>query len=221
MRENLAEVAHGYNLAMSEIDRERTHWDTVYATRGAENVSWYASKLDTSLRLIARFVPPAADIVDVGGGASTLARDLAELGHHVTVVDLSQRALDEARRSVPASARVEWILGDIRSVELPAASSDCWHDRAALHFLKDDADVAAYRTTLLKTLRRGGIAIISGFAPEGPTRCSGLEVARRSADDMHRAVGDSFAIEASGQDAHTTPGGSSQLFQWVVFRRIG
>ena len=47
----------------------RAHWDSVYASKAANAVSWYRRHLDKSLALIERSVPErSASIIDVGGG---------------------------------------------------------------------------------------------------------------------------------------------------------
>ena len=70
------------------------HWDAVYA-RGTSGVSWYQEEPEVSLALIqslrvARDVP----VIDVGGGASHLARELVRRDFgDVTVLDASAVAL--------------------------------------------------------------------------------------------------------------------------------
>ncbi|HLY51627.1 MAG TPA: hypothetical protein VKQ31_01330 [Steroidobacteraceae bacterium] len=49
------------------------HWEGVYRTRPADQVSWYRPHLETSLRLIEEAQPDRnGRIIDVGGGAATL-----------------------------------------------------------------------------------------------------------------------------------------------------
>ena len=51
------------------------HWDEVYRTRPADQVSWHQPSATTSLRLLAPVLGPGAatrSVVDVGAGASVL-----------------------------------------------------------------------------------------------------------------------------------------------------
>ncbi|MDZ7713868.1 MAG: hypothetical protein U5L06_12535 [Rhodovibrio sp.] len=77
----------------------RTHWDSVYARKRADEVSWFQRAPTVSLAWIrALGLPPDAPIVDVGGGASRLADHLLADGHRaVTVLDISEQALDTTR----------------------------------------------------------------------------------------------------------------------------
>src|SRR6267378_1070307 len=96
--------------------RAKAHWESVYATKEPEQVSWYRPHLDTTLALIERVVPShSATIIDVGGGASTLADDLVRRGYaSVTVLDLSETALRAAKERLgTASAKIQWLTADV------------------------------------------------------------------------------------------------------------
>ncbi len=66
---------------------------------------------------------------------------------------------------------------------------DVWHDRAVFHFLVNPDEHARYGTHLRQTLKIGGTAIITTFAPDGPEKCSGLPVARYSPDTLAEELG--------------------------------
>ncbi|MCX5743325.1 MAG: class I SAM-dependent methyltransferase [Proteobacteria bacterium] len=92
------------------------HWERVYQTKAASEVSWYRPHLDVSLGLITSAVPDrAARVVDVGGGEATLVDDLVAAGYaHVDVLDLSATALQVARERLGESgASVGWLHGDV------------------------------------------------------------------------------------------------------------
>ncbi len=72
------------------------HWDSIYAGRQADELSWYRPHLERSLALLTQAGSRRdASIIDVGGGASTFVDDLLDLGFlKVTVLDLSSIALE-------------------------------------------------------------------------------------------------------------------------------
>ena len=115
------------------------HWDNVYNTKAANQVSWFRPHLETSLAFLERAAggDRSASILDVGGGASTLVDDLIERGYHrVAVLDITQAALDLAQKRLGDAARtVQWIHADVTQAKLPAGCFDVWHDRAVFHFL--------------------------------------------------------------------------------------
>ena len=197
------------------------HWDDVYRRKGATSVSWFRPHLDVSLALLKAAGLEGARVVDVGGGASTLVDDLLAAGAaHVAVVDLAAEALAISRARLGEAPRVAWCVGDIAEIDLEPAGYDLWHDRAVLHFIHGPDALARYAAQAARAVRPGGAAVIGGFAPDGPERCSGLPVARRDADAIARILGPAFALVESRAEVHTTPGGSPQSFAWAYLRRV-
>ena len=207
-------------MAMSTPDRQ-SHWQNVYLSKGEQEVSWTQPDPEPSLGLILRYAPSLkASIADIGGGASRLVDALAGRGYgHLTVLDLSEAALQAARQRLGArAAQVQWIAADATKWQLPAAF-DLWHDRAAFHFLVDAGDREAYLDRLKRGVKVGGHAIIATFAPDGPERCSGLPVQRYDPAGLSQTIGESFELIADQPHRHVTPWGAVQSFQFSVLRR--
>ena len=199
----------------------RSHWENVYRTRPWREVSWFRPHLDTSLALIEAAAPDRArSIIDVGGGASTLVDDLFARGYRdVTVLDHSAAALDVAKARLGERARtVEWRCDDATTASLPAHSYDLWHDRAVFHFLTRTEDRAAYVRQIRHSVKRGGHVIVAPFGPEGPAKCSGLDVVRYSAEALLAELGPAFRLEREMSERHETPAGKVQSFIYCLFR---
>jgi ubiquinone/menaquinone biosynthesis C-methylase UbiE len=205
---------------MPVSDRE-AHWDQVYRTKRPDEVSWYQRDPALSLEFIQRLVPDlSASIVDVGGGASKLVDRLLQLGYSdVTVLDVSANALELARgRLGHEASRVRWIAGDVLATPLSNASFDLWHDRAVFHFLTDAKDRSAYVSQVRRALRPNGSVVIATFAEDGQTRCSGLPVARYSANALHSEFGPAFELVDSAREQHVTPASVTQAFTYCLLR---
>lgn len=199
----------------------KAHWERVYETKSPTAVSWYQPEARLSLDLITRVAPDmATPIIDVGGGASTLVDGLLDAGYHdVTVLDLAASALTAAASRLGASAsRVRWIEGDVLTAELSADHYRIWHDRAVFHFLTNDTDRAQYVEQCHRAVRVGGHVIVASFAPDGPPRCSGMDVRRYTPDSMHAEFGDSFTLLDSVREQHHTPAGAVQSFVYCLCR---
>lgn len=198
----------------------QSHWENVYLTKDTASVSWFQSSPEPSLRMLDEAaVAPPAHVIDVGGGASSLVDVLLQKGFQVTVLDISEPAIDVARRRLGSkSDAARWIAADITAWR-PSAVYDVWHDRAVFHFLTDPADRAEYLKALKSALRPGGFAVIATFAEDGPERCSGLPVQRYSADGLARELGADFKLIRTDREEHQTPSGSSQMFTWALFER--
>jgi ubiquinone/menaquinone biosynthesis C-methylase UbiE len=202
---------------------DREHWDDVYGRKHAEEVSWFRPHLERSLRFIegAR-VPLDGGIIDVGAGESTFVDDLVARGYsNVTVLDISSTAIDVAKERLGARASdVKWLVGDITRIELPEHAYDFWHDRAVFHFLRGVEDRRRYVEAVRRAVKPGGHVLVATFGPEGPERCSGLDVVRYSADGLHAEFGGEFTKVASETEVHTTPWGSEQQFVYCYCRLV-
>jgi SAM-dependent methyltransferase len=199
----------------------KSHWEHVYRTNRSTQVSWYQPHARRSLELLQRVSPPPdGPIIDVGGGASTFIDDLLDTGYRdLTVLDLSATALAEARaRLGTRAASVQWLEADILDVSLAGARYSVWHDRAVFHFLTAPADRARYIAQTRAAVRPGGFVLVATFADDGPTRCSGLDVARYSAAELDAEFGPAFRLLVSEREEHLTPGGARQAFNYCLWR---
>ena len=197
----------------------RKHWESIYSTRSADEVSWYQREATLSLQLIRQVASDRnAVILDVGGGASTLVDSLVSLEYaNLVVLDIADNALANARTRLGAEAeRVRWIAGDVLTLDLPDHSVDLWHDRAVFHFLTSMEDRRRYVSQVRRNLRPNGHVIIATFAEDGPTRCSGLPVVRYDAAHLHGEFGDGFQLLTTIREEHTTPAGARQLFRYCL-----
>lgn len=198
------------------------HWEAVYESKSEREVSWYQPHLEKSLRLIQDCgVGTAGSLIDVGGGASTLVDDLLDAGFlQVTVLDVSGSAIEGVRSRLGSRASsVNWITGDVLTVDLPTAHYDLWHDRAVFHFLTSEDDRATYVRRLTESLRPQGQLVIATFGPDGPTQCSGLDVVRYTAESLGDELGPEFHLVSTEVELHRTPWGATQSFTYCRFQR--
>jgi ubiquinone/menaquinone biosynthesis C-methylase UbiE len=93
---------------------------------------------------------PPARILDLGCGTGSLAVLLAEAGHEVSGLDLSDRMIDVARtKSAAAGVDVDLCQGDAADPPYPPASADVVLSRHVLWALPDRDDVLARWVRLL------------------------------------------------------------------------
>jgi len=197
------------------------HWEQVYQTKRPTEVSWYRPHLEVSLQLIEEAVGNCnAHIIDVGAGASSLVDDLLARGYrNLYAFDVATTALKATKARLGADAsRVNWLCGDVRTFPFPSQQYDLWHDRAVFHFLTDAADRAAYVRQVTRAVKPGGQVIVATFGPEGPTKCSGLEVRRYGPEALQQEFGSEFHLLKHHTELHHTPSGSTQQFTYCCFR---
>jgi len=199
----------------------KTHWEHVYETKSADEVSWYRQHLDVSLDLITNAVGNRdARIVDVGGGEATLVDDLLAVGYRrVDVLDISEKALRVAKdRLGEAANSVGWLCGDVTTYPFEANQYDLWHDRAVFHFLTEPTQRQDYVRQVIRAVKAGGHVIVATFGPEGPNKCSGLDVVRYDADTLHDQFGPRFELVEHRVEEHRTPSGARQQFVYCMCR---
>ena len=202
-------------------ENRRAHWQSIYTAKAEREVSWFQNDSQPSLTLIEETGSPSSAVIDIGGGASHLVDGLLNRGFlDLTILDLSSAALAAAKARVGRRAeRIKWIVADITTWK-PSRVYDVWHDRATFHFMVAESDRAAYLSRLARVLRPGGHAIIATFAPDGPEQCSGLPVRRYDAEALGQALGAGFQLMGTRRHEHVTPWGTSQAFQFSIFRRV-
>ena len=129
-------------------------------------------------------MPTGLDVLDLGGGSGVSAVPLAELGHRVTVVDVSADALATLqRRAADAGVadRVTPVQGEVE--RLPAAVTPAAYDLVLCHGLLEVVDSPAETLgSVAGALRAGG--------------CASVLAAGRAAAVLARALGGRLADAA-------------------------
>ena len=202
-----------------QSESRHTHWQNVYTKKGENEVSWFQENPAPSLELIARVgATPASAIIDIGAGASRLVDSLIDRGFKdVTVLDLSEAALEAAKARLGSSAaQVDWIVADATVWE-PLKAYDIWHDRAVFHFVTEPEQRKAYVRQIASALKSGGQVIIATFGPQGPQKCSGLDTRRYDAEALENEFGPDFRLVRSSILQHQTPTGTTQQFLYCQF----
>ena len=203
------------------ISDRKAHWQQVYSEKDPTEVSWYQPVPEKSLQLIrSTGVAHDAAILDAGGGASMLVDHLLDAGYtDLTVLDISGHALDRSRaRLGELAGKVEWIESDVTEFD-PDRRYALWHDRAVFHFLTDDDDRDKYFAVMRHALQPGGYFVLATFGPQGPKRCSGLEIVRYGVEMLEALLGTDFRLSRYEIEDHGTPMGSVQQFlysSWQV-----
>ncbi|SDO41977.1 pimeloyl-CoA biosynthesis protein BioC [Methylobacterium phyllostachyos] len=138
-----------------------------------------------ALTLIRKTFAPLADrrILDIGCGAGTLAKRLAEDGAAVTGIDPGPAALAQARAAVP-EARFEAASGE--ALPFPDASFDGAVMLNALHHVPNPA--AALREAARVLIPGGSLVVVEPLA-------------RGSFFDALRPIEDETAVRAAAQEA--------------------
>jgi len=102
----------------------------------------------------------------------------------------------------------------------PLEKYDCWHDRAAFHFLTQEKEITSYTETIQQYINPSGSLILGTFSDQGPKKCSGIEIMQYSETTMADKLKMYFEKINCITVDHETPSGSSQNFIFCSFRRV-
>ncbi len=200
----------------------KSHWETLYAGKSEQEYSWFQSFPQTSIGFIGQFhLPPDARIIDIGGGDSRLVDALLERGFsNISVLDISAKAIEKAKQRLGDLAeKVHWIECDISEFEPEPGAFDLWHDRAAFHFLTTEPQVARYADMAGRAVCPGGYLVLGTFSPDGPKKCSGLDIRQYSRATMQAIFAPWFRRIRCAETEHLTPFQTKQHFLFCGFRR--
>lgn len=201
--------------------QNQNHWNTVYSTKQAHEVSWTQEIPQTSLDFIRSFtVPKTAKIIDIGGGDSKLVDYLLDEGYeNITVLDISDKALERAKSRLGLKAnKVKWITSDITEFE-PDTTYDVWHDRATFHFLTTPEQISKYLNVAKKAIT--GYLTVGTFSENGPTKCSGLPIKQYTELELQTELALGFKKIRCITEDHITPFQTVQNFLFCSFKKCG
>lgn len=201
------------------METRREHWDRIYTTKQPHEVSWTQELPKTSLEFVHSFsLSKTAAIIDVGGGDSKFVDYLLAEGYeNVTVLDISEKAIERAKARLGDKAiSVNWIVSDVTEFR-PSVKYDVWHDRATFHFLTTNDQIKIYLATARQAITN--YLVLGTFSDQGPKKCSGLDIHQYTEEELQRQLSDGFKKIKCITEDHSTPFNTKQNFLFCSFRR--
>ena len=200
---------------------KKQHWEKVFAGKQVNEVSWHQQTPRQSLDFIKQLaVPKTAAIIDIGGGDSFLVDHLLQMGYSdITVLDISATAIHKAQMRLGEKAnQVNWVVSDILDFKTDK-QFDCWHDRAAFHFLTAPDEIENYLAIAQQHIRPLGKLIIGTFSTEGPDKCSGLPIKQYNENMLGATLKKWFTKIRCITTDHVTPFKTIQNFLFCSFQK--
>jgi 2-polyprenyl-3-methyl-5-hydroxy-6-metoxy-1,4-benzoquinol methylase len=203
------------------MQSNKEFWENIYRTKKPGDLSWTEELPVTSLSFIQGFqLDKTASIIDIGGGESRLAECLLNEGfENITVLDISISSIERAKiRLGEKSAKIKWIVQDVLEFK-SAIQYDCWHDRAAFHFLTGPDQISAYASRATQYVKSKGYTVISTFSENGPRTCSGLSITQYNPASLFQVFAEGFEKLNCLTRDHQTPFNTLQNFLYCSFQR--
>ena len=169
---------------MSEIVRR--YYNEQVETEWARLESPYSGlELASTLRLVETYFPPECRVADIGGGPGRYTVELLQRGHRVTLLDLSDRAIDLATARLEELGLSADALHCADARDLSCLESDSFHAALMLgpmYHIVEAEGRAAVLAELHRVLRPGAPAIVGFINPWGVLRAGLLEFANLYAE---------------------------------------
>jgi len=197
------------------------HWDSIFASTDERKLGWHETDVSQTMKFVAPLTAGGPIRVFLpGAGTSLVVDELLDRGCSLILNDISGEALARLKRRIGERGQLLWLQHDIADPlpgKLPAV--DLWLDRAVLHFLTRERDIAAYFRNLKSLLKPGGHVLLAEFSTRGAEKCAGLELHRYSEDEFRERLGPSFDLIGSEEHTYTNPAGEPRPYVYALFRR--
>lgn len=154
------------------------HWNNKYLR--TETPNWIETQEPSILQYVRSHVKDYSAHILVGGvGDSNIVEYLLKTGYHnITVVDISQVALDRLAAKLKTD-KVTYIQDNLvasQHIGRLKGSVDLYIDRAVLHFFTTAEEQVIYFTQLSDLISTGGFVMIGVFNTDNRAKCCGLDL---------------------------------------------
>ncbi|MFB5631608.1 MAG: class I SAM-dependent methyltransferase [Nitrosopumilaceae archaeon] len=161
--------------------KEDEDWNKFYKKTIIEDLPWFTKKLDYDLENeIKERNLKRGRFLDLGTGDGTQAREIAKYGFDVTGSDISEIAIENAKK---LSKEINFLTDDILNSKLPANAFDYVFDRGIFH-LFNNFQRPKFVKQIKRILDKDGIYFLKCMSIEqeefpdgnGPNRLSKQEI---------------------------------------------
>ena len=154
------------------------NWNNLYEQISVETMPWYSKDLDLDLKNeITKRNLKHGRFLDLGTGPGTQAIELSKIGFSVTGSDLSENAINKARK---LDSKIKFVVDDILNSKLKENSFDYVLDRGCFHVLSPETR-HQYVKQVTNILDSKGILFLKCFSVKeqmdyGPYRFSKQDI---------------------------------------------
>ena len=179
---------------MSESGKDFPDWETLYKSQKIETMPWYNENFDSDLEkeLDERKIINDGRFLDLGTGPATQAIWLAKRGFKVMGSDLSEAAINRARKIYANEKSVNFIVDDILNSNLKENEFSYIFDRGCFHVLSP-GDRQRYIRQIKRILKANGILFLKCFSDKEPMQEGPYKF---SQDEIRDLFSESFRIDS-------------------------
>ena len=143
--------------------KELDDWDNYYKKNDVETMPWFLEELDHDvLNEINSKTLKEGRFLDLGTGPGTQANRLSSLGFDVIGSDLSQSAIEKAKKIY---SKPEFVVDDILNSKFPDNEFDFIFDRGTFHIFEKE-QLSSYLSQIQRILRKNGLLFLKCMSVE-------------------------------------------------------
>ena len=174
-------------------EKEFPDWDSYYKESEVEKMPWYEENLDLDIKEEIELKElKEGKFLDLGTGPGTQAAQLSKIGFNVTGSDLSQSAVDRAKKLFQSPA---YIVDDILNSKFLDNEFDFILDRGVFHVF-DPEQQPIYLSNIKRILKENGILFLKCMSIEEKNLPGDKTPFKYSKDQIKEFFENDFEIES-------------------------
>jgi len=168
------------------------NWNDLYNNENVESLPWYSPVLDHDIQKTLEIINPSDKILlSLGEGPGTQAIALAKMGYSVTATDISEAAIEKARkRAGQQKVDIDFIIDDIVKTNIKK-TFPLIVDRGCFHVI-EPRDRKKYVQNIGRLLTKGGYLFLKCFS----WKQTGPGPYRFRPEEIEELFGNVFSIES-------------------------
>lgn len=138
-------------------------WDDYYKDNDVKTMPWYEEKLDHDVKdEIISCSLNSRNFLDLGTGPGTQAIQLSKYGFNVTGTDISNSAIEKAKK---LSDNVDFLVDNVLDSKFSEKKFDFIFDRGVFHVFEKDQRTQ-YLSQITRILNDGGVLFLKCMSKE-------------------------------------------------------
>ena len=180
-------------MTSADDEKEFPDWDSYYKESEVEKMPWYEENLDLDIKEEIELKElKEGKFLDLGTGPGTQATQLSKIGFNVTGSDLSQSAVDRAKKLYQNSS---YIVDDILNSKFLDNEFDFILDRGVFHVF-DPEQQPFYLSNIKRILKENGILFLKCMSIDEKNLPGDKTPFKYSKDQIKEFFENDFEIES-------------------------
>ena len=177
---------------MDNIDKKLDDWEEYYKNNDVHTMPWFLEKLDHDmLNEINSKTFKEGKFLDLGTGSGTQASHLSSLGFNVIGSDLSQSAIEKAKKLY---SEPQFVVDDILNSNFSDNEFDYVFDRGIFHVFEKN-QLPSYLSQIKRILKKNGLLFLKCMSVDEKNIPDGAGPNLYSQEQVKEFFQDEFEIE--------------------------